>query len=81
MQSPIQPFCRATASLVYTTSPPRRGDLVRQAVQHAEHGFHAVAGEERKRRYAERADGIGDDVLGGRLPHTSIASLTVLRSS
>jgi hypothetical protein len=40
-----------------------------------------VAGEERKRRCAERADGIGDDVLGGRLPHTSIAILTVLRSS
>jgi hypothetical protein len=57
---------RATASLVDTTSPPRRGELVRQAIQHAEHGFHAVAREERKRRCAQRADGIGNDVLGGR---------------
>lgn len=40
--------------------------MVRQAIQHAEHGLHAVAGEERKRRCADRANGIGDDILGGR---------------
>src|SRR6516162_1104716 len=32
------------------------GELVRQAVQHAEHGFDAVAGQECKRRCAKRAD-------------------------
>ena len=48
------------------TSPSRGGELVRQAIQHAEHGLYAVAGEERKRWCAERADGIGDDILGGR---------------
>ena len=35
---------RATASLVDTISLPRGGELVRQAIQHAEHSLHAVAG-------------------------------------
>jgi hypothetical protein len=49
-----------------TTSLSRRGELVRQAIQQAEHDLYAVAGEERERRCAERADGIGEDILGGR---------------
>jgi hypothetical protein len=40
-------------------SLPRRGELLRQAIQHAEYGFNAVAGEERQRRCPERGDGIG----------------------
>ena len=38
--------------------------MLRQAIQHAEYGFNAVAGEERQRWCTERADGIGNDLLG-----------------
>jgi hypothetical protein len=37
-------------SLWNTASLPRGGELLRQAIQHTEYGFNAVAGEERQRR-------------------------------
>jgi hypothetical protein len=41
------------ASLWNTASLPRGGELLRQAIQHAEYGFNAVAGEECQRRCPE----------------------------
>ena len=36
-----------------TASLLREGELLRQAIQHAEYSFNAVAGEERQRRCPE----------------------------
>ena len=41
------------AGLWNTASLPRGGELLRQAIEHLEYGFNAVAGEERQRRCPE----------------------------
>ena len=53
-----------SCQLADTASFLRGGELLRQAIQHSEYCFNAVAGEERQRRRPERADRIGNDLLG-----------------